>query len=82
MGDGKAKSFGVFVSKIKTYAQFDAVGDAWDLVLIKSCPTHSEFVELNITSPDNQTLVFCIRQTRNCVQSLHWVRVRATARNF
>lgn len=55
--DGKVKSFGVFVSKIKAYAQFDAVGDEWDPILIKSCPMQSGVVEHDIISPDNQTLV-------------------------
>ena len=55
--DGKAKSFGVNVSKIKAYAKFVGVGDALDPDLMKNCPTWSEFVVLDITRPNNQQLV-------------------------
>ena len=55
--DRKAKSFGIYFSKIKTYAEFVGMGDALDPVLIKNCPTWSEFAVLNNTKPDNQQLI-------------------------
>ena len=55
--DGKAKSFRVYVSKIEAYAEFVGVGDSLDPVLMEKCPTRSEFAALDITRPDNQTLV-------------------------
>ena len=55
--DGKAESFGVYVSKIKAYAKFFGVGDALDPDLMMNCPTWSEFSVLDITKPENQQLV-------------------------
>ena len=46
--DGKAESFGVYVSKIKAYAEFMGVGDALDPVLMENCPTKSEFVAMRL----------------------------------
>ena len=55
--DGKAESFGVYVSKIKAYAKFVGMGDALDPDLMMNCPTRSEFAVLDITKPKNQQLV-------------------------
>ena len=55
--DGKAESFGVYLSKIEAYAESIGVGDALDPVLIANCPTKSEFVEIVVTSPTNIPLV-------------------------
>ena len=33
------------------------MGDVLDLILMKNCPTQSEFAILDITRPDNQQLV-------------------------
>ena len=51
--DGKAESFGVYVSKIEAYAKFMGVGDAMDPVLMVNCPTRIEFAEIGITKPEN-----------------------------
>jgi hypothetical protein len=53
----KAESFGVYGSKIKAYAKFIGVWDALDPILMMNCATRSEFVALDITRPDNLTLV-------------------------
>ena len=55
--DGKAESFGVFVSKIEAYAKFLGIGDALDPVLMANCPTRSEFAVIDVTSPTNLPLV-------------------------
>ncbi len=55
--DGKARSFGVYVSKIEAHVELIGVGDALDPVLIKKYPTWLEFVVLDITKPYNQQLV-------------------------
>ena len=54
--DGKAKSFGIYVSKIKAYAEFVGIEDALDSVLMVNCPTQLKFAALDITKPDNQIL--------------------------
>ena len=55
--DGKAESFGVYVSKIEAYAKFVGVGDALDPVLMANCPTKFKFVVIDITNPTNMPLV-------------------------
>jgi hypothetical protein len=55
--DGKAESFGVYVSKIEAYAEFMGVGDALDPVLMANCPTKSEFAVLDVTDPANAILI-------------------------
>ena len=55
--DGKAKSFGVYVSKFEAYAKLIGIGDALDSILMVSCPTQLEFVALDDTRPDNQNLI-------------------------
>jgi hypothetical protein len=55
--DGKAESFGVYVSKIEAYAQFVGIGDALDPVLMANCPTKMEFVSIDATNPTNVPLV-------------------------
>ena len=40
--DGKAESFGVYVSKIEAYAKFIGMGDALDPNLVMNCPTQLE----------------------------------------
>jgi hypothetical protein len=55
--DGKAESFGVYVSKIEAYAEFMGVGDALDPILMANCPTKSEFTAIDVTNPTNMPLV-------------------------
>ena len=55
--DGKAESFGVYVSKIKAYTEFMGVGDALDPMLMVNCPTKLEFAVLDVTNPTNAPLV-------------------------
>ena len=55
--DGKAESFGVYVSKIEVYAEFMGVGDALDPVLMANCPTKSEFGVLDVMNPTEAPLV-------------------------
>jgi len=55
--DGKAETFGVYVSKIEAYAEFMGVGDALDPVLMANCLTRSEIAVINVTSPANALLV-------------------------
>ena len=55
--DGKAESFGVYVSKIKAYAEFIGIGEALNPILRENCLTWSEFVVLDETLPDNKALV-------------------------
>ena len=55
--DGKAESFGVYISKIKAYAKFMGIGDALDPVMMANCPTKSEFTIINVTNPTNVPLV-------------------------
>ena len=55
--DGKTKSFRVYVSKIEAYVKFVGMGDALDPVLMKNCPTWSEFVVLDVMRPNDQQLV-------------------------
>ena len=55
--DGKTESFGVYVSKIEAYTKIVGMGYALDPILVKNCPTQSEFVVLDITIPDNQELI-------------------------
>ena len=55
--DGKAESFGVYVSKIEAYAECMGVGDALDPVLMENCPTKSEFATIDLTNPTNMPLV-------------------------
>jgi len=55
--DGKAESIGVYVSRIKAYAEFVGVGGALDPILMKNCPTRLEFAALDITKSDNQGLI-------------------------
>ena len=62
--DWKAKSFGVYVSKIEAYAKFVGVRDALDPVLMKNCPTRSEFAVLEIPKPKNQQLVELYRANK------------------
>jgi hypothetical protein len=54
--DGKAESFGVYVSKIKVYAKFTDVRDVLDPVLMANCPK-SEIAVIDITNPTNMPLV-------------------------
>ncbi len=54
---GKAKSFGVYASKIEAYAKLVDVGDALDPLLMKNSPTWLEFAVLGVTRPNNQQLV-------------------------
>ena len=37
--DGKTKSFGVYLRKIKAYDKFIGIGDALDHILMENCPT-------------------------------------------
>jgi hypothetical protein len=37
--DGKAESFGVYVSKIEAYVEFMGIGDVLDPVLMENSPT-------------------------------------------
>ena len=62
--DGKAKGFGVSISKIEANAEFVCVGDVLDPVLIKTCPTRSEFVVLDITRPNNQQFIELYRANK------------------
>ena len=55
--DGKAKSFGVCVSKFEAYVEFAGMGEVLDSILMKNCPTQWEFAVLDITKPNNQQLV-------------------------
>ena len=66
--DGKADSFGLYVSKIETYAKFLGIGDALDPVLMANCPTRSEFAVIDVMVPANQPLVELYKATRNCAQ--------------
>jgi hypothetical protein len=54
---GKPKSFRVHVSKIEAYAKFIGIGDVFDPRLMASCPPWLEFAVIDITKPENQTLV-------------------------
>ena len=55
--DGKAESFGVYVSKIEAYADFIGIGEVLDPILIKNCWTRSEFAVLDEMLPENKALV-------------------------
>ncbi len=55
--DGKAKSFGVYISKIEAYAEFIGMWDTLDPVLLKNCATSLEFMVLDITRPNNHQFV-------------------------
>ena len=55
--DGKAKSFGVYVSKIEACAEFVGMGVVLDPILMNKCPTWLEFVVLDITRPNDQQFV-------------------------
>ena len=55
--DGKAESFGVYVSKIEAYAKFLGIRDALDPVLMANCPSQPEFTVIDITIPENLPLV-------------------------
>ena len=55
--DDKAESFGVYVSKIKAYAEFMSIGDALDPVLMVNCPSQSEFAVIDVTVPANLPFV-------------------------
>ena len=55
--DGKAESFGVYISKIEAYAKFMGVGDALDPVFMANCPTKLEFAVIGIMNPTNMPLV-------------------------
>ena len=55
--DGKVKSFGGYVSKIKVYAKFMGVGDELHPVMMANCLTKSEFILIDITKPTNLPLV-------------------------
>ena len=66
--EGKAESFGVYVSKIEAHAEFLGIGDALDPVLMANCPTRSEFAVIDVMVPTNQPLVELYKATRNCAQ--------------
>ena len=55
--DGKAESFGVYISKIKAYAKFMGIGDALDPILMVNCPTKLEFAVIDVMNPTNMPLV-------------------------
>ena len=55
--DGKVESFGVYTSKIESYAKFMGIEDALDPGLMASCPTKLEFVVIGVTNPTNMPLV-------------------------
>ena len=50
---GKAESFGANVNKIEANAKFICIGDALDPIVMANCPTHLEFVTLDVTRHDN-----------------------------
>ena len=54
----------MYISTIKAYAKFIGVGVALDLVMMENCPTQSEFAVLNITMPENQTLVNLYKENK------------------
>jgi hypothetical protein len=62
--DVQAESFGVYVSKIKAYAEFVGVEDALDPVLMKNCPMSSEFAALDIIKSNNQVLIELYRANK------------------
>jgi hypothetical protein len=55
--DGKAESFGVYISKIEVYAEFMGVGDALDPALMANCPTKTQFAALDATIPAEAILI-------------------------
>jgi len=55
--DGKAESFGVYVSKIKACAEFMGIGDALDPAMMANCQAKSEFAVIDITNDTNMPLV-------------------------
>ena len=62
--DGKAKIFGVYISKIDAYDEFVGVGDALVPNLMMNSLTQLEFAVLDATKPENQQLVKMYRANK------------------
>jgi hypothetical protein len=76
-GMGRPKSL-----KCKVYAEFVGVGDEVDPVLMENCQISRSLWYLTSQGLIIRHWSICIRQTRNCVWSSSWVRVRAMVRPF
>ena len=74
--DENVESFGVHISKIKAYTEFVRVGNALDPILMKNCPTWSEFEELDITKVGDQDLIDQYKSNKKLCAILCWVKER------